>query len=180
MSELQPDGTPARAPLRGDVLVDEVYDALRAIARRALARLPGRLDPTDLVHQAWMDVSGSRQGLPRAEFYALCATVMRRIAVDEARRLGARRDAPERITFSGVACEDTPVHAVDLLDLDEALDQLRTVDERWARIVELRYFGGLTGDEVASVLGLSRKTVVRDWALARAWLKNALGSRDTL
>jgi RNA polymerase sigma-70 factor (ECF subfamily) len=175
MTEQDPEGTDADASVQSDGLVDEVYDALRAIARNALARLPGRLDPTDLVHQAWMDLSGRWQGLPRAEFFALCATVMRRIAVDEARRLGARRDTPERITFSGVASEEALVPAIDLLDLDEALNQLRTVDERWARIVELRYFGGLTGDEVADLLGLSRKTVVRDWALARAWLKKALG-----
>ena len=155
-------------------LADDVYQALRVIARRALARSPAQLDPTDLVHQAWVDLSARWADLPRSQFLALCARVMRRISVDEARRIGVRGGVGRRVTLSGVAVSDTLEAAVDVLDLDQALQELRAHDSRWAEIVELRYFGGLTGDEVSEVLGLSRKTVVRDWAFARAWLQARL------
>ena len=158
-------------------LADDVYQALRGIARHALARTSARLEPTELVHQAWANISTRWAELPRSEFLALCATVMRRIAVDEARRLGVRQVGGQRVTLSGVAANDTFEASVDVLDLDEALDELRKVDPRWAQIVELRYFGGLTGEEVAEVLNLSRKTVVRDWAFARAWLQARLVPR---
>ena len=153
----------------------ELYDALRGLARRALQRSPASLDPTDLVHQAWLRLAGRLDDMPRIEFLALCATVMRRMAVDEARRRASRRRSPERITLSGLAGKETAGGAIDLLALDEALEALRLKDERWARIVELRFFGGLTGDEAAEALGLSRRTVTREWTLARAWLRQALG-----
>lgn len=155
-----------------DELAAELYDTLRGLARSALRRAPGGLDPTELVHQAWLKLNDGFRDMPRVEFLALCAAVMRRTAVDEARRR-AVRGGTERMTLTGIAGQAAEGQ-VDLLDLDRALDELRETDERWARIVELRFFGGLTGEEVAKALGMSRKTVVRDWALARAWLKNAL------
>jgi RNA polymerase sigma-70 factor (ECF subfamily) len=157
-----------------DELAAELYEALRSVAGRALWK-GSRLDPTDLVHQAWVRLARSEkfQTMPRLEFLALCATIMRRIAVDEGRRRVVERRAPERITVSGLSAEEG-TEEVDLLALDGALDQLRTVDERWARIVELRFFGGLSGDEVGEVMGISRRTVVREWALARAWLRRKL------
>ena len=111
--------------------------------------------------------------MPRTEFLALCATIMRRLAVDEARRRVAGPRMLDRITLSGVVQETTGAQ-VDLLELDEALEALREEDERWARIIELRFFGGLSGEEVAQLMGISRRTVVREWTLARAWLKRAL------
>ena len=156
-------------------LADELYDELRGYARRALRRVPGRcLDPTDLVHQAWARLSEKYGAMSRVEFLALCATVMRRMAVDEARRIARQGPAKHRITLAGLAGEATGGE-VDLLELDVALERLRKADERWARIIELRFFGGLSGEEVAQALGLSRRTVTREWTLARAWLKRALG-----
>ena len=160
--------------LPDEELASELYEALRALAVRSFGRRSS-LDPTELVHQAWVRLARADnfQTLPRSEFLALCATIMRRIAVDEGRRrLNERRD-PERITLAGLASGE-PASAVDLLALDGALDQLKEVDERWARIVELRFFGGLSGEEVGEVLGLSRRTVTREWTLARAWLKRKL------
>ena len=155
-----------------DRLADDLYETLRTLARRALGRGSATLDPTDLVHQAWLRLPAEFNALSRVRLLALSATVMRRMAIDEARRTAARGDR-ERITLTSIASESERSN-VNLLGLDEALQRLQEVDARWARIVELRFFGGLTGDEVAAALGLSRKTVVRDWALARAWLKSAL------
>lgn len=162
-------------PAGREDLASELYDALRDLARSAIRRAPGQLDPTDVLHQAWVRLAGSCDDMPRLDFLALCSTVMRRIVVDEARRRGSQRHAPERITLSGLAGAEVGGGPVDLIALDQALDGLRRKDERWARIVELRFFGGLTGDEVANALGLSRRTVTREWTLARAWLRKALG-----
>ena len=161
-------------PLPREELVAELYEALRSLAVRALGR-QSSLEPTDLIHQAWVRLAlvDQFESMPRSEFLALCATIMRRIAVDEGRRRLNERRGPERITLSGLA-SGTPTSAVDLLALDGALTRLREVDERWARIVELRFFGGLSGDEVGEVMGLSRRTVTREWTLARAWLKRRL------
>lgn len=158
-----------------DELAAELYQTLRRIAGRALFK-GSRLDPTDLVHQAWVKLAAADkfETMPRAHFLALCATIMRRVAVDEGRRRLVERRDPERITLSGIA-EGENVPAVDLLALDNALNQLEKVDERWARIIELRFFAGLSGDEVALALGLSRRTVAREWTLARAWLRRKLG-----
>lgn len=161
-------------PARGlDELADELYETLRGLAQSALRIVPNVLDPTDLVHRAWLELAARYGDMPRVDFLALCATIMRRLAVNEARRLGVRSGG-ERVTLSGLAHEATGVQ-VDLLALDEALDRLRETDERWARIVELRFFGGLTSEEVAGLMGVSLRTVTREWTLARAWLKRALG-----
>lgn len=159
-----------------DELAAELYEALRSLAARTLGR-GARLDPTDVVHQAWLRLAHADQfaRMPRPEFLALCSTVMRRIAVDDGRRRLTERRDPERITLSGLAVAATG-HEVDLLELDEALDELKTANERWARIVELRFFGGLSGDEVAGLMEVSPRTLAREWALARAWLKRKLGA----
>ena len=158
-----------------DELAAELFDDLRGLARRSLLR-GARLDPTELVNQAWVRLARSYEldAMPREDFLALCATIMRRLAVDEGRRRLVERCGGDRITLSGVAAEGGD-QDVDLMALDEALDTLKGVDARWARIVELRFFGGLTEEEVARVLGLSRRTIVREWKLARAWLKIKLG-----
>ncbi|MEM9380182.1 MAG: ECF-type sigma factor [Planctomycetota bacterium] len=159
-----------------DDLANDLYDTLRQLAQRALRRTPsGVLDPTELVHQAWLRLNEGFSGMPRVEFLALCSTVMRRMAVDEARRQAIREPGrgPERVTLTSIP-SDPQRRPFDLLELDRALGRLRRADERWARIVEMRFFGGMTGDEVAEALGMSRRTVGRDWALARAWLKKEL------
>lgn len=157
-----------------DELARSLYDTLRGLARNALRRAPaGALDPTELVHKAWLRLNSGFDSMLRVEFLALCATVMRRMAVDEARRHGMRDRAGERITLTGLPVE-TGGDQLDLLELDRALNSLRRTDQRWARIVEMRFFGGMTEEEVAEALDLSRSTVARDWALARAWLKQSL------
>ncbi|MEZ6016671.1 MAG: sigma-70 family RNA polymerase sigma factor [Planctomycetota bacterium] len=153
-------------------LADELHATLRGLAKAALRRLPNAFDPTELVHQAWLQLSERYGDMPRVDFLALCATIMRRLAVNEVRRLAVRQ-AGERVTLSGIAQEGTG-ETVDLLALDEALDRLRATDERWVRIVELKFFGGLTAEEVAGLMGISLRTVTREWTLARAWLKRAL------
>lgn len=169
-----PDMDDARQEERRlEELAEELYDALRGIAAGALRRAPAGLDPTDLVHKAWLLLSRKYDDMLRVEFLALCATIMRRLAVDEARKRARQRGGLERLTLAGFAGETTG-NEVDLLLLDEALGRLRQADERWARIVELRFFAGMTGEEVSEALGLSRRTVTREWALARAWLKQAL------
>lgn len=154
-------------------LADELYDSLRGIARSALRRSPVLLDPTELVHQAWLRLSDKHLGMARIELLALCATIMRRIAVDEVRKRASERRSPQRITLTGLAPGEAS-QEVDLLELDKALDELLERDASWAQIIELRFFGGMSGDEVAQAMGVSRRTVEREWALARSWLKRAL------
>lgn len=154
----------------------ELYGALRDLAAQALRRGSSELDPTELVHEAWTRVAGIGRyaDLPHVEFLALCATLMRRLLVDEARKRIVRGQPPERrLTLSGLAREEHG-REVDLLGLDEALTRLAEVDPRWARVVELRFFGGLCVKQAAEALGVSERTVDRDWTMARAWLKREL------
>jgi len=135
---------------------------------------PGHtLQSSALVHEAWLrlvEVSGVRWQ-DRAHFLAICAEMMRRILVDAARKRKAlRRGGPAlEVTFDeGVL--PAPARGADLLALDEAMETLARVDPRKARVVELRFFGGLSVEETAKVLGLSSQSILRDWKLARAWL----------
>lgn len=154
-----------------------VYDELRRIAAAYLARERSdhTLQPTALVNEAFVRLAG-QAGAPvegRAHFRALASQAMRRILVDHARaRFAARRD--ERVvTLSGVP-EDGDDGAVDLLGLDSALTRLASLNPRQARVVELRFFGGLEIEEVANELGVSPRTVNGDWRVARAWLGREL------
>jgi RNA polymerase sigma factor (TIGR02999 family) len=162
-----------------DDVLPRVYEELRRIAARHLRaeRSGHTLQPTALVNEAYMRlVDQTRvdwQG--RTHFYAVAAGAMRRILIDHARgrRRLKRGGAAQRVTFS----EDLPVPAAfdaDVLDVHEALERLAAIDERQARIVELRYFGGLGVDEVAEVLGVSKRTVEAEWTHAKAWLRRAL------
>jgi len=166
----QDDSTPAGDPAPGG-LPEDLYDELRALARRELARLPARLDATDVLHTAWLALQQRFLHLGRSNLLPLFATTMRHILVDEIRRFVALRHI-DSVAMTLAAEPETP--ALDVVQLEDALAALRLVDERWARIVELRYFGGATEEEVAGALGMSRSTVGRDWLLARAWLKRRL------
>jgi RNA polymerase sigma factor (TIGR02999 family) len=156
-----------------------VYDELRVLARRQIARLsPGQtLSPTALVHEAYVKLADRPDERLRDEhhFRALAARVMRQVIIDYVRRRGAhKRDAGIRVeTMPEVAIRVDGPHE-DLLALDQALSELETVDERQARIVELRFFAGLDVDEVAATLGISERTVKREWQKARAYLYDAL------
>ncbi len=151
-----------------------VYDELRALAAQKLAHeKPGQtLQPTALVHEAYLRLLG--QDAPayrdRSHFFAAAATAMRRILIDNARRKQTQKRGGglQRLPIDDVAA---PEPDDELLALNDALDKLAAKDPQKARLVELRYFAGLTGEQAAEVLGISPTTADRYWAYARAWLQ---------
>ena len=152
-----------------------VYEELRARAGAYFRGQPANhtLQPTALVHEAYVKLIRAPDGSwqSRSHFYAIAATAMRQILIDHARRRDAARRAREQAA-DGRTLLETPTgnKAVDLLALEDALTRLATLDERQARLVELRFFGGLSNDEVAEVLETSTSTVERQWRQVRAWL----------
>ncbi|MFT7677084.1 MAG: RNA polymerase sigma factor (TIGR02999 family) [Planctomycetota bacterium] len=180
------DAVHTGVPGAADRLAAEVYQELRRMAQSRLAREPGRatLAPTALVHEAWLRIEPENPERPfhnRAHFFSAGAEAMRRILVDRARRRNALRHggAWARTSLEGLdeqAWELPP--GSDLLDLDEALSKLGEEAPRKARLVELRFFGGLSQVEAAEVLAISKATADRDWAYARAWLLESLGPED--
>jgi len=164
-------------------LMPLVYDQLRRIAARYISReRPGQtLQATALVNEAYLRLAAERprEFANKTHFLAIAALSMRQILVQRARaRKAAKRGgAPHRVTLDDRNIDQAHAPAdVDVLALDEALTKLAVLDPEQARIVELRYFGGLTVEETADVLGSSPATVKRHWAMARAWLKQALDS----
>ena len=178
-----------------DALVPVVYEELRRQARRMLRRegMGHTLQPTALVHEAYLRLVDQRRARweSRTQFFAVAAQAMRRVLVDHARaRLAAKRGRGVRaVTLNDIDAGDLAIdgtnvtHAgvdapgvgeVDVLALDDALTRLAAFDPRKARLVELRYFAGLSIPEAASALGVSPKTVGREWAIARLWLRREL------
>ena len=160
-------------------LVPIVHDELRRLARRQMAgERPGRtLQPTALVNEAYLRLADLRQmqWQDRAHFFAMAARVMRRILVDAARSRGyqKRGGGAQRVSFTqALAVAEAP--STDVVKLDDALEALARVDARKSRVVELRFFGGLSVDETAEVLQVSRETVKRDWTFAKLWLLRRL------
>jgi RNA polymerase sigma factor (TIGR02999 family) len=160
-------------------LLPLVYGELHRLAHgRMLGERPGQtLQTTALVHEAYVRLVDGTQ-VPwnnRAHFFAVCARLMRRILVDRARARGSHKRGGE---VRHVAFEDwlgaQPAQDVDMLALDEALTRLAASDARKGKVVELRYFGGLTEEETAAVLGVSPETIRRDWKVARLWLLHEL------
>jgi RNA polymerase sigma factor (TIGR02999 family) len=157
-------------------LMPLVYDELRTIARRYLSRerVGHTLQSTALVHEAYLKMVDQRhvEWQNRAQFFGIAATLMRRVLVDHARATQRqKRGGPlPRLSLDDVPDIATPSSGVDLLVLDQALDRLQSIDPQQSRLVELRFFGGLTIDEAAVALGVSAGTVKRDWNSARAWL----------
>lgn len=162
-------------------LLPLVYEELRKLAHSRMARERAglTLEPTALVHEAYMRVVGSKDGQwwdNRGHFFAAAALAMRRILVERARHAGRLKHG------GGMKREDLGEHAVateggewiDLIALDEALARLELYDARKAQIVSLRYFGGLTIEEVAGAMDLSPATVKSEWAFARAWLRRQM------
>jgi RNA polymerase sigma-70 factor, ECF subfamily len=164
-------------------LTAAVYDELRGLAGAYLTRerRGHTLQPTALVNEAFLALmQGPVEAKDRAHFFAIAANVMRRVLVDHARTRGAakRGGGKDRVELhSAVAI--VPEADVEVLALDEAMQRLAALDERQARIVELRFFGNLTVDEVAEVVGVSKRTVESDWTLARAWLHRELTGRKS-
>ena len=161
-------------------LLDAVYQELHRLASsymRQERRPDHTLQPTALVNEAYLRLIGERQLTweSRSHFYVTAAKTMRRILIDHARghRASKRSGGLVRVELNEnlVAVE---TQADELLALDDALSRLADLSPRQARIVELRFFGGLTVEETAKVAGISEKTVKRDWALARAWFEHEL------
>lgn len=174
------NGTPGAM----DRLMPLVYEQLRRMARRQLGAEPAghTLTATALVHEVWLKLVDQTQAQwqDRAHFFAIASLAMRRILVDFARRHRAARRGgidgapPKPISLDSVELSVTE-RADALIALDEALERLAAVDARLARVVECRFFAGLTEIETAEALEVSRRTVAREWALAKGWLYRELG-----
>jgi RNA polymerase sigma factor (TIGR02999 family) len=168
-----------------DRLTPLIYDELRRMARRHMRKeRPGNtLQTTALVHEAYLRLVDAKtaERKDRAQFFALSSQIMRRILVDAARaRASAKRGGgvehvghSEAVNLDEIA-EDSPQRSAQWLALDEALNDLAAIDPRKARVIELRFFGGLSVEETAEVLKISPQSVMRDWKLARAWLTREL------
>ncbi len=167
-----------------DALLPDVFDELRTIARRQLAGEGDRftLQTTDLVHEAYLRLAGDAAvtALGRPYFYAAAARSMRQVLVDAARRRNAdKRGAGERVLSLDDATGIVDAFGHELLDLDRALRELELRNPRSARVVECRFFVGMTVEDTARALDISERTVKSDWALARAWLHDRLAEPDT-
>ncbi len=161
-------------------LLPLIYEDLRQVARRHLRgqRADHTLQATALIHEAYLRlVGGARVHIDgRVHFVALASRIMRQVLVDHARaRLASKRQGGLRVTLSDA--QDVAVHSeLDVIAIDEALARLAEFDEQQARVVELRYFGGLSIEDTALALGISAATVKRDWTMARTWLRSELRS----
>jgi RNA polymerase sigma factor (TIGR02999 family) len=163
-----------------DRLVPLIYDELRLIARRQLGgrRAGQTLDTTGLVHEAYLRFAGQRRPgwQDRAHFFAAAARAMRHILIDYARsRRRQKRGGGQRHVTFDEALAAVETEADRLLAVDEALERLAAEDQRLARVVECRFFAGLSEQETAEALGVSARTVQRAWGEARAWLKREMG-----
>lgn len=165
-----------------DRLASLVYDDLRRVARgRVRGRAPQSLSPSDVVHEAFVRLLGQDARYEnRAHFFAVAAEMIRRVLVDHARARHARKrgGTAVRIALSDAKLVERPKN-VDVLALDQVLDELAEQDLRQARVVELRYFGGLTFDEIAEVLEMSPSAAKRDWEMARLWLNWRLRANES-
>ena len=183
---LPPEPAPREAPGPArdelDVKVAVLYSSLKELARRATRGRAGRqlITPTDLVHESYLRLAKNQAlgRLRRTEFLALAATVIRHVLVDRARELEALKRGARfrRLTLDGRSIASAA--PLDLLVLDEALKKLAALDSRQARIVELKFFGGLEIDEIAQTLKVSPRTIDGDWHMARAWLHRELSRVD--
>jgi RNA polymerase sigma-70 factor (ECF subfamily) len=162
-------------------LISLVYSELRRLARHCMQgeRSGHSLQATALVHEAYLRLTGMQNlhWQNRAQFFAISARVMRRILVDSARARGARKRGGSQNALSfDEALVVSPSRPERFLALDEALNKLAEFDARQSQIVEMRFFGGLGEDEIGSLLGISARTVKREWRMAKAWLYEQLGT----
>jgi len=166
-----------------EALVPLVYDELRRLARYYLAsqRSDHTLQSTAIVHEAYLRLAGHDKvhWENRSHFFAVAAQLMRRILVDHARkRNAAKRGGPNLTLLVEEAAKPSSRREMDLVALDDALKALAELDERQSRIVELRFFGGLSIEDTSRVLEISPATVKREWSTARAWLYEEISGRD--
>ena len=161
-------------------LMPLVYDELRRLASNYLRRerASHTLQPTALVNEAYLKLIDQRHAKwqNRAHFFGISAQLMRRILVDHARQREAAKRGGSDLQRLSITSAETVIKRpeIDLLALNEALDELAEMDPQQGRIVELKFFGGLSIEETAEVLGISHATVERDWKMARAWLRRQL------
>ena len=166
-------------PKAAEKLLPLVYDELRRLAARQLRGERGdhTLRPTALVHEAFLRMVDQRDAAwqNRVQFFALAAQAMRRVLVDHARARHAAKRAGgwDRVTLDEEAAAESPSE-LDVIELNAALQELQTLDAAKVRLVELRFFGGLSVDEAAEVLGVSPSTLAREWRLVKAWLYRRL------
>jgi RNA polymerase sigma factor (TIGR02999 family) len=162
-------------PAAAEQLLPLVYDELRMMAAQKIAQeKPGQtLQATALVHEVYLRLVGDQNFANRRHFFAAAAQAMRRILIDSARR----KQLAARVDLDGLQLA-APVNDERLLDLHDALDRLAIEEPLAARMVEARVFAGLSVDEAATVVGLSRATAYREWAFARAWLATALAGNS--
>jgi RNA polymerase sigma factor (TIGR02999 family) len=171
-------------PAASDELLSRVYDELRHLASRKMAgEATGHtLQPTALVHEAWLKigVEGEVRWRDRGHFFRAAAEAMRRILIDHARRKKALRrgGAREMVALEGVEIA-APAASDELLSLNEALEQLAAVDARKADLVKLRYFAGLSFDETAAALGIAVPTAKEWWSYSRAWLRVEMAGQQS-
>jgi RNA polymerase sigma factor (TIGR02999 family) len=172
-------------PGAADELAPLVYEQLHQLAVRALSheQVGHTLQPTALVHEAFLLLAGQRSAnwQDRTHFFAMAARLMRRILVDHARkRLATKRQGGVRVTLddSLVSGDDDVERNLDVIAVEEALTRLESLDERPARVVELRFFAGLNVEETAKALNISPASVVRDWAFAKAFLRRELAAGE--
>ena len=165
----------------GQELMVKVYSELRRLAASYLRRERGghTLQPTAVVNEAYLRLLPQRnvQWENRAHFFGIAARMMRRVLVDHARRKhAAKRDGPitTPVTIGGVPAPSPSVDAVDVLALNEALTELAMLDARQAQVVEMRYFAGLTIEEIADVLKIAPATVKSEWTTAKLWLRRRM------
>jgi RNA polymerase sigma factor (TIGR02999 family) len=159
-------------------LMPVVHEALRTIASRHMRHeTEGHtLTPTALVHEAWlrlMDQHGM-QFTDRTHFLAIASRVMRHVLVDHARRAQADKRSPPLALATDLSTASPDAWALTMIAIDDAMERLAIVDARLARVVECRFFSGLTDEETATILGVTARTVHRDWVRARAWLEMEL------
>jgi RNA polymerase sigma factor (TIGR02999 family) len=164
-------------------VINAVYKELRRMADRYLRHEPTghSLQPTALVHEAYLRLIDQTQVTwqNRAHFFGVAAQMMRRILVDHARTKHREKRGGNERTFSlEEVLEIGKGRTADLVSLDEAMDKLAEIDERKSRVVEMRFFGGLSVDETAEALNVSPQTILRDWKLAKAWLYQQLRSES--
>jgi RNA polymerase sigma factor (TIGR02999 family) len=163
-----------------DDLLARVYNELRVLARAQLRdeRADHTLAPTELAHEAYLRLVDHREmnWANRAHFFGAAARAMRRVLIDHARAKSAQKRKGEHVTLSSLGADEKPrtMPIETVLAIDHALQRLEATDERLVRVVEARFFAGLTIRETAEALGISHATVSEDWRLARAWLKRAL------
>ncbi len=167
-----------------DKLIPIVYEELRRQAARYLRReRPGHtLQTTALIHEAYLRLIDQKnvRWQNRAHFYAISAQLMRRILVDHARsRQAAKRGGSDIKLPLEEAIIASEGREVDLVALDEALERLAAIDQQQSRVVELRFFSGLSVEETAEVLGVSPRTVKRDWNVAKAWLRREISEGES-